>query len=145
MQMNVMKISIEEGAKAFRVNGITFAKRHLVKTMAKDCDGDESKMLAKFLVIVPFLATAFQCSESASESVKYGAVKAKRMYQALNLNEDNIVPFMMVCLAQAGDLEIPQVGEGLREAGFYGENAKPFQQGEAGSNVVPFPRKPTLH
>lgn len=120
MQEQIMLINIEEAAHAFRVNGVTFAKRHLVNTMAKDTNGDTSKMLAKFLVIVPFLATSFELPENASESVRYGTLKSKRLYEALKITEENTVPFMLVAMAQAGE-DIASMGRQVKEAGFYGE------------------------
>ncbi len=96
----MMAVHVEQTARAFRVNGVTLAKRHLIKTLGKD-QPDLDKVLARYLVIVPFLATDFTIPEKASESVRYGAIKAKRVYDAIGLNEDSIVPFMLVFLAQA--------------------------------------------
>lgn len=138
--MQTMHIEIEEGAKAFRVNGVTIAKRHLVATLPKH-DDTLDKKLARFLAIVPFLATSYTLADGASESIKYGAVKAKRLYKALGINEDNTVPFMMVCMSQAG-ADIEAIGEELRSAGIYeeGTNKSPFREGE--QRVFP---KRTLH
>lgn len=138
--MQTMHIEIEEGAKAFRVNGVTIAKRHLVATLPKH-DDTLDKKLARFLAIVPFLATRYTPDERANESIKYGAVKAKRLYKALGINEDNTVPFMMVCMSQAG-ADIEAIGEELRSAGIYeeGTNKSPFREGE--QRVFP---KRTLH
>jgi len=145
---NVMTVSINETSKAFNVNGVPFAKRHLVNTLSKNSEGDLQKMLAKFLVIVPFLATSYTPHENARESIKYGAIKAKRLYKALGITEDNTVPFMLVALAQAGE-DIEGVGLGVREAGFYdnGEINLPFSEGNETTTSSPsFPRsKPTLH
>lgn len=147
--MQTMHIEIEESAKAFRINGVTFAKRHLINTMTKP-DDDLEKKLARFLVIVPFLATSFTPAEGASDSIKYGAIKAKRLYKALGLNEDNAMPFMLVCMQQAG-ADLKGIGAEVRKAGFY-ENGKvnfstlPFQTGEQEQQADPFPKKkPTLH
>lgn len=146
--MQTMHIEISEAEHAFRINGVTFAKRHLINTMAEDTNGDQHKMLAKFLVIVPFLATAYTPSKTAPESIKYGAVKAKRLYEALGINEDNTVPFMLVALEQA-ESDIKSIGQNVREAGFY-ENGKveiPFREGGSTETFSPSsPRsKPTLH
>lgn len=148
MQVHTMRIEVNETAKAFRVNGVTFAKRHLEKTISAGCNGDVQKMLAKFLVIVPYLATSFELSDKASDSVKYGAIKAKRLYKALEINEDNTVPFMLIFMQQAG-MEpaegVPALGREMRDAGFNNmASAASFQDGER-DNVVSFPRKPTLH
>lgn len=141
--MQSMHIQIEEGAKAFRVNGVTFAKRHLEATLPKHDDTLEKK-LARFLAIVPFLATRFTPDERATDSIKYGAFKAKRLYKALGINEDNTLPFMLVCMEQAGT-DISHIGQELRESGIYetGEFKDPFQEGEQEETL--FPRKPTLH
>jgi len=139
----VINISIEEGEKAFRVNGVTFAKRHLLATMTK---GDDlAKKLARYLAIVPFLATAFEVNENASESIKYGAIKAKRLYKALELTEEATLPFMLVCMAQAGE-DVRSIGLQVKEAGFdeNGKYIRPFQSGERDENNS-FPQKPTLH
>lgn len=150
--MQTMRIETNETRFAFRVNGVTIAKRHLEKTISQGCNGDAQKMLAKFLVIVPFLTKAFELGEKANESVKYGAIKAKRLYEALGINEDNTVPFMLVCLAQAGmdtDGALPdgirEIGQNLREAGFYEGAPASFQQGGRDATIIPFPKKPTLH
>ena len=139
---NVIHINIEEGKKAFRVNGVTLAKRHLVATMTKGDDLD--KKLARYLAIVPFLATAFEVNENASESIKYGAIKAKRLYKALELTEEATIPFMLVCMAQAGE-DARRLGLQVRQAGFdeSGKYIRPFQSGERKENS--FPQKPTLH
>lgn len=141
--MQTMHIEIEEGAKAFRVNGVTIAKRHLEATLPKHDDTLEKK-LARFLAIVPFLATSYTPADGASESIKYGTVKAKRLYKALGINEDNTVPFMMVCMSQAG-ADISEIGKELRESGLYdgGKYTRPFREGEQDESL--FPTKPTLH
>src|SRR6266702_499029 len=127
----MMAVKVEQTARAFRVNGVTLAKRHLIKTLGKD-QPDLDKVLARYLVIVPFLATDFTIPEKASESVRYGAIKAKRVYDAIGLNEDSIVPFMLVFLAQTGEGDSPneaiiKLGSDLRQAGFYGRPAS-FQE-----------------
>jgi hypothetical protein len=148
--MQTMRVQIEEGVKAFRVNGVTVAKRHLVATLANDTGGDLEKMLVKYLVIVPFLAKAFTPHPDATESIKYGAFKAKRLYQALGITEENTLPFMLGALAQAGDLSIEEMGKAVRNAGYYdnGEISMPFSEGnESTTNSLSFPhsKKPTLH
>lgn len=145
--MEVMRIEIGQSAKAFRVNGVTVAKRHLQKTLGKDCGEDNDKMLAKYLCIVPFLDQAFTVHPESSESVKYGAYKAHRLYKALGINEDNTVPFMLMCLAQAGNISIPDLGGELRAGGFYGEETKSsFHLGERPSaTIIPFPGNQTRH
>jgi hypothetical protein len=141
MQDNeVMAIAVGETRFAFRVNGVTIAKRHLAKTLGKGQRIDE-KILAKYLVIVPFLATAFRLSDDSSESVRYGAIKAKRLYEALHLNEENTMPFMMVFLQLAemgsGPSEaVSNLSQDMRQSGFYDH----FPQGQRQS-----PAKRTLH
>jgi len=140
---NVMRIYIEEGEKAFRVNGVTFAKRHLMATMTK---GDDlNKKLARYLAIVPFLATAYEVNENASESIKYGAAKAKRIYKALKLTEEATIPFMLVCMARAGE-DIHSIELQVKEAGFdeSGKYIHPFQSREREESLFPG-NKPTLH
>src|SRR6266702_7523110 len=127
----MMAVHVEQTARAFRVNGVTLAKRHLIKTLGKD-QPDLDKVLAKYLVIVPFLATGFEIPKEASESVKYGAIKAKRIFDAIGLDEDSIVPFMLVFLAQTGEGDSPNeaidgISHNLRQAGFYGKPAS-FQE-----------------
>ena len=131
-EIGVMRINIEESEHAFRVNGVTYAKRHLLATMKKREDGDIRKKLARYLTIVPFLATAYTVSEDASESIKYGSIKAKRLYKALELNEENTLPFMLFAMSQAG--------------GFYegGHKSGPFWERERDENNSS-PVKPTLH
>jgi len=141
---NIIHISIEEGEKAFRINGVTLAKRHLLATMTK---GDDlEKKLARYLAIVPFLATAYEVKDNAPESIKYGAAKAKRLYKALELTEEATLPFMLVCMAQAGE-DVRSIGLQVKEAGFdeSGKYIRPFQSGEQEENLL-FPgNKPTLH
>ena len=141
---NVMTVSINETSKAFNVNGVPFAKRHLVNTLSKNSEGDLQKMLAKFLVIVPFLATSYTPHENASESIKYGAIKAKRLYKALGITEDNTVPFMLVALAQAGE-DIPGVSQSIREAGFYESGEVDIKEPSFPEGSRPSPAKRTLH
>ena len=144
-EIGVLRINIEESEHAFRVNGVTYAKRHLLATMKKREDGDIHKTLARYLTIVPFLATAYTVSENASESIKYGSIKAKRLYKALELNEDNTLPFMLFSMSQAGE-DISGVSDQVRKAGFYdgGHKSGPFGIGERDeSNSSPV--KPTLH
>ena len=144
-EIGVMRINIEEGEHAFRINGVTYAKRHLLATMKKSEDGDLHKTLARYLVIVPFLATAYTVSEKASESIKYGAIKAKRLYKALELNEDNTLPFMLFAMSQAGD-SIEDVDNQVRKAGLYkgGHKSGPFWERER-DETNSSPVKPTLH
>lgn len=137
--MQVMQISIEESTHAFRVNGVTLAKRHLKASMPKG--DDDEKRLARYLTIVPFLHEAYVPRQDAPESIKYGAYKAHRLYEALGLNHDIVAPFMLMCLTQAGDLPTSDN---------FAETAAPFQQREQDpqSNVIPFPiqgRKVTIH
>jgi hypothetical protein len=106
-ELPAISVEINETRKAFRVNGVTVAKRHLENTLKFNHD-DPEKTLARFLVIVPFLATSFTPDERASASVKYGAAKAKRIYEAIGLNEENTIPFMLVALKQAGE-DVPNV------------------------------------
>jgi hypothetical protein len=141
---NVMTISINETSKAFNVNGVPFAKRHLVNTLSKNSEGDLQKMLAKFLVIVPFLATSYTPHDDANESIKYGAIKAKRLYKALGITEDNTVPFMLVALAQAGE-DIPGVSQSIREAGFYESGEVDIKDPSFSEGRVSQAQKPTLH
>ena len=144
--IGVMHVNIEESEHAFRVNGVTYAKRHLLATMKKREDGDIHKTLARYLVIVPFLATAYTVAEDAPESIKYGAIKAKRLYEALELSEDNTVPFMLFAMSQAGE-NIKEIGEQVRKAGFYEQGTTPNgpfvgrERDEDNSSPV----KPTLH
>jgi hypothetical protein len=140
----VMAVAVGETRFAFRVNGVTIAKRHLFNTLARATDGRvNEKTLAKYLVIVPYLATGFTLPEKASESVKYGATKAKRLYKALNLNEENTGPFMLAFL-QLGEgnidpnEQVKEISRSLREAGFYPERSFP-----SGSPTSPVKR--TLH
>ena len=151
--MHVMQVETSETRHAFRVNGVTLAKRHLMATLGKDCDEMGDKVLYKFLTIVPFLHKAYQVNPDAPESIKYGAAKAHRVWEALKLTEDAIVPFMLVCMAQSGGGDdipgtVHSMGQQLREAGFY-EGGKPvsFRQGERQTaTILPFPgKRPTLH
>ena len=146
---HVMKIEVQETRHAFRINGVTLAKRHLEKTMGKETR-EFDKMLAKFLVIVPFLHEAFECPETASESIKYMSTKASGIYNAIGLDEDSSGPFMLVCLQLAGDMPTannlrkmgPQVA---RTFGARSEDVS-FHKGER-DNVIPFacPQNATLH
>jgi hypothetical protein len=145
MQSNeVMAITVGETQHAFRVNGVTVAKRHLASLSEGGKIND--KVLAKYLVIVPYLATGFHMPEKASESVKYGVEKAKRLYKVLGINEDNTIPFMMIFIqiSENGDKVnspndlIRELSQQLRRAGFYGDPS--FLEGERQS-----PAKRTLH
>jgi hypothetical protein len=146
-ELPALRIEINETSKAFRVNGVTFAKRHL-KSLEKGTNGDTEKLIAKFLVIVPFLATSYTPKPDASESTKYGVYKAKRLYTALGITDDNTVPFMLVALHQAGQ-DIHSMGAEVREAGFYeqGDVNIPFPEGDEieTHSLSSHPSKPTLH
>jgi hypothetical protein len=146
MMMHCIEISINETPKAFRVNGVTVAKRHLEKTMGRETR-DFEKMLAKFLVIVPFLHKAYEAPEGASESVQYGATKAHALYKALRLTDDAIVPFMLVCLAQANDGRMNNPQEAISRIG--AEVSRSFRPGsEREDNVISFAdarKNRTLH
>jgi len=149
-KIGILRINIGESEHAFRINGVTYAKRHLLATMKKREDGDIHKTLARYLTIVPFLATAYTVSENASESIKYGSIKAKRLYKALELNEENTLPFMLFAMSQAGGEDIRSVGDQVRKAGFYeGGQFVPFQEREGLTGIhsqsfLPS-SKPTLH
>ena len=143
--MPMIAIHVEEGAKAFRVNGVTLAKRHLKATLGKNTD-DMEKVLAKYLVIVPFLHKSYEVPHDASEGIKYGAKKAHRLWEAIGLEDDAVVPFMLAMMVRAGDIDpekidpaemVMEIGKDLREANFYREG---FPTGDEGSA-----RKPTLH
>ena len=147
LTIGVLHITIEEAKHAFRVNGVTVAKRHLVSTMTRG--NDLHKKLARYLVLVPFLATAYEVAEDAPEGIKYGSIKAKRLYKALELNDDNQLPFMLFTMEQAGE-NIHEIGQQVREAGFYqAGNFRPFQDREDETetrSISSLPsRKPTLH
>ena len=141
----VMTIAVSETEFAFRVNGVTVAKRHLAATIGRSDDSVTEKTLARYLVIVPFLATAFRMPKEASESVRYGAIKAKSLFKALRITEDNTMAFMMVFLRLAEtDADSPQeaisaVSQRMRDGGFYTGKSGSFPTGERQS-----PRK-TLH
>jgi len=140
----VMTIAVNETKFAFRVNGVTVAKRHLAATIGKG-EHITEKVLARYLVIVPFLATAFRMPNGASESVRYGATKAKSLFKALRITEDNTMAFMMVFLRLADDeADSPQeaisaVSQRMRDGGLYTGKSGSFPTGERQS-----PRK-TLH
>jgi hypothetical protein len=137
--MPMIAIHVEEGDKAFRVNGVTLAKRHLKATLGKNTD-DMDKVLAKYLTIVPFLHKSYEVPHDASESIKYGAAKAHRLWKAIGLEDDAIVPFMLAMMTKSGDdpeKMVRDIGKTLRENGFYREG---FPTGDEGSA-----RKPTLH
>ena len=137
--MPMIAIHVEEGAKAFRVNGVTLAKRHLEAALGRH-EKDHDKLLAKYLTIVPFLHKDYQVPHDASESIKYGAKKAHRLWEAIGLEDDAIVPFMLAMMSRSGDdpvKEVLAIGKALRENGFYREG---FPVGDEGSA-----RKPTLH
>jgi len=129
-EIGVMHVSVEQAEHAFRINGVTVAKRHLVNKFRKDQNNPE-KLLSKYLVIVPFLATSYQMPDNADDSTKYAVAKAKRLYKALELNDDNIVPFMMVFMQQAGNETIDSIGDQLQAS---------FEPGSVKS-----PGKRTLH
>lgn len=140
----IMQIAVSETAHAFRVNGVTIAKRHLAATLGegRKVNKVSEKILAKYLVIVPFLATGFVLPDKASDGVKYGYHKAQRLYKAIGLTDDTIAGFMLAFLQIA---EMDQSSESitalsgeLRAGGFYGDKPS-FQQGERQS-----PKK-TLH
>ncbi len=120
--IGVMKIEINETAKAFN------------ETTGAD------KALAKYLTIVPFLGTSYEHTEDAPEHVKYGAFKAKRLYVALGLNEDNSVPFMLMCVAQSG---ADPTMDGIKASGK--EALQSFGEGGFAIPATPTGKKPTLH
>jgi hypothetical protein len=138
--MQVMRIEIGESAHAFRVNGVTIAKRHLKASLPDRANEGDDKTLARYLTIVPFLHEAYVPKDDAPECIKYGAFKAKRLYKALGLTQESIAPFMLMCMSQSGDLPT---------ADNFVETAAPFQSREReDSNVIPFPeggRKVTIH
>lgn len=99
--MQIIMIEVDEAEKCFRVNGVTIAKRHLGVLFPNE---EMPKALAKYLALVPILASrrANGLNDNGElEATKYGAVKSTRVFEALALPADAVVPFMTVCAQQA--------------------------------------------
>src|SRR4051812_7003631 len=115
--MTTKQVYITETDHAFRINGVTVAKRHLAKVLGR-ASPDIEKVLLKYLVIVPHLANEFKLEDQkVSQSVRYGVIKAKRLYKALELDDDSEVAFMTTaarladpsfCVALPGKMYLPQ-------------------------------------
>lgn len=156
--MTTMKIETNETPKAFRVNGVTVAKRHL-RTIFDGDIKDETR-LHMLLTTVPstYLSGAaefiIQLGEKVkdrkrgSDSVGYAARKVLRLWTALKLTPGVAEAFTNVAKELAGpeaqkfakskEAEIKQRMAELAD--------KPDFVGDAdGNNVIQFPKKPTLH
>ena len=115
-EIGMMNIHIKEHKYAMRINGVTVSKFHLAASFAESQSAKEA--VYKYLTLVPFLAEKVEVmAERLKGPSKYLTLKAKRIYDAIGLNNNNCVPFMLVCLEKAGDL--PQ-GEGAKLARKFG-------------------------
>jgi hypothetical protein len=137
---NVMKIEIEDNETSFRVNGIELDKSHIATLFP----GEADKGLAKYLCIVPFLherADHFQQYHELSESAAYGIAKAPELVKALGITEVNTIPFMLMCMTQAGEdpSDLGRLSDECHKA--FGDCNEPEYEG----NVVPFTGKKTVH
>lgn len=155
--MHTMKIEANETAKAFRINGVTLAKRHLRDLFAGD-DIQDNTRLGMFLATVPDTyitgAAEFMIEHAKPKSsVYYAAKKVLRLWAALKLTPGIAKPFQMFALELGGaDVIQKHVARRVREA--VKDNpglAKHFNLGTppraetGGDNVIQFPGKPTVH
>jgi hypothetical protein len=115
MSTHVMKVEINEMAKAFRVNGVTLAKRHLRRVFPRHDHKPDDKILAQYLAVVPMVKD-LEITQGQNEAVRYGIFKARKVYIALGLNEDNTVPFIIMAREMAGGFEEEDFLEGMEES-----------------------------
>src|SRR5271168_1370614 len=97
----VMKIEIEETEISYRVCGIDLDKSHLENLFP----GEGYNALAKYLCVAPFLndrAEHFRLYHELTDSAVWALAKAPDIVHAIGIDETNMVPFMMMCMAQAG-------------------------------------------
>lgn len=145
MTAGVIAINVQETPHAYRVNGVTVAKRHLQKAFPARAHETE-KLLWTYLVIVPFLHEAYNVPVKAAEHIKYCSVKAHRVFHALNLPNEAILPFMIVALKSAGDMNDEEMNQmGIGQFANLTDAFAPSNR-DGADNVVPFPgSKKTLH
>lgn len=168
--MTTMKIEVHETPKAFRVNGVTFAKKYLRELFSGDDVKDDTR-LHMYLATVPdvYLSGAAETllENTKDGAAKYGAAKAMRLWNALKLTPGTAKVFSRAAVEMAGEegkkhvkrrmnellnrlqVENPELYEKvqeLREAVGDKPKSKADFVGDAdGNNVIQFPKKPTLH
>ena len=105
--MQAMCITVNEMPHAYRINGVTVAKKHLRELFPSW--GDSQDAFYRYLVLVPFLAETKEPEDTPTKTGFYAVFKAKRIQKALEIYGDVIVGFMMVS-AQMGHLDPDSFG-----------------------------------
>lgn len=100
-----IKVELSQTEKAFRINGVTFAKRRLAELFPAWEATEQS--FCRLLVLTPFIAETRSVEKAPTECGKYTVAKCKRILAALNLPEEHgaIVAAFMVAVGQMGDIE----------------------------------------
>lgn len=100
---NVIAMEVNTTRKAFRINGVTFAKSRLGEIFPGH-DIDDEATFCRYLTVVPFLNQKFGEEDYTSPTAKYAIVKAKRIWQALGIDQDEgTVAFMLIMMSKASN------------------------------------------
>ena len=113
---NAVNINVSETKHAMRVNGVTIAKKHLHRCFPDSESANQA--IFQYLTLVPFLTEKAEILlDRFTGHTRYCAIKAARIYKVLGLTKVSCIPFMLVCLERAGDLD---EGEGAELAKAFG-------------------------
>src|SRR5262245_38421767 len=107
MSEYVMRVDINETQHAFRINGVTFGKKHLRGIFPNW--GASSQAFYRFLVIAPFLAENKDPDDTATEYGRYAVLKCRRIWEALGMKSEIVAPFMEMA-GQMGEIHPSDFG-----------------------------------
>lgn len=102
MTNRAIRIDINETKHAFRINGVTFAKKKLSELLP--LWGDDVDSFYRYLVIMPFFATSKDVGSAPTPLGNYAIAKSKRIFDTLEL-DNNAIPVFMMMAAQMGHIE----------------------------------------
>lgn len=136
----MLHVKIENKEEIILVNDVEISKSHLLTIFP----GDEERSIAKFLAVCPVIiamADHFRDWHDLSESAVYALEIAPKLMEAIGITDDTVMPFIAVCLAQAGEGPDEIIGQCHKAFG----NCRKSNP-EVDGNVITFPqRNGTLH
>ncbi len=107
----IVKIEQTETRHAFRINGVTVAKRHLSAFFA-GMKPDE-KTFCRFLVAVPFIALDNSVDLTpVNKTASYMLEKARKINAAIGLNPEIAMGFV-VFNCQSAEIDLEHVGDAI--------------------------------